>query len=284
MKSGSTLGCAIDASLRELLTLPHAHWMMSLDERVALEGILVSMKPSLAIEIGSARGGSLERISMHSTVVHSFDLVRHPDVTAERFPNVTFHVGDSHELLTAVLNELVAAGAAVDFALVDGDHSAHGVRRDLEDLLASPSTGNTVVLVHDTVNERVRAGLEEIAWHTFENVCFVDTDFLTGRLFRNGPFKDELWGGFALVITGGMYEDVMRLDTYKAPDVLDAFLTARSRGEASRRPRYHEIASLERQVADLRNSITTILGSRSWRLTTPLRRADQLMQRIVRRP
>ncbi len=258
---------------------------MTLDERAALEAILVSMKPSVAIEIGTAGGGSLARISRHSTAVHSFDLAQHLEVTAERFGNVTFHFGDSHELLPALLDRLAEAETTIDFVLVDGDHSAHGVRRDLEDLLASPCTESTVILIHDTLNERVRAGLEQIEWNAFEKVSFVDFDFLTGRLFRDGAFRDELWGGFGLVITGGGLGEpaIMRVDSYEAPEIFDAFLAARTRGDVSGRPTYHEIAHLEHQVAELRRYVTAIVRSRSWRLTTPLRQADKLAQRILRR-
>jgi hypothetical protein len=275
----------VAAPLWKLFTLPHARWMMTLDERAALEGILVAMKPLLALEIGTARGGSLERISMHSTFVHSFDLVRHSELSDERFPNVTFHIGDNHRLLPRLLDELAAAQATVDFVLVDGDHSARGVRWDLEDLLSSRCVASTVILVHDTINERVRAGLEQVVWQEFGNVRFFDLDFLTGRLFRDERFFDELWGGFALIVTGGASGEppIMRIDSYEAPEVFDAFRRAQGRGEASGRPSYHEIAHLERQVDDHRAYLTSILGSRSWRLTKPLRHADELVHRIASR-
>jgi hypothetical protein len=274
----------VGAPLLELLSVPHAEWLMSLDERAVLEGVLVSTKPSIAIEIGAASGGSLRRISTHSGLVHSFDLVRHPELTSERFPNVTFHTGDSHELLPAVLSDLASARTTIDFVLVDGDHSARGVRRDLEDLLASPCTGSTVILVHDALNERVRAGLEEVGWERFDNIRFVDLDFLMGRMFRGGSYPEELWGGFGLVITGGgSGRPIMRLDCYEGADVYDAFVAARGRGDPGGRPAYREFAYLENWLADLQSSLEQILASHSWRLTAPLRRANQVMQRLLRR-
>ncbi len=105
---------------------------MAPGERAAVEGVLRLLRPSLSIEIGTARGGSLEAISLASDSVHSFDLQRHSDLTSERFPNVVFHTGDSHELLPELLEELAVSGRNVDFALVDGDHSAQGVRADVE--------------------------------------------------------------------------------------------------------------------------------------------------------
>ena len=131
---------------------------MAPGERAAVEGVLRLLQPSLSVEIGTARGGSLQAISLASHEVHSFDLHRHWSLTSERFPNVVFHTGDSHEQLPRLLDELSASDRNVDFALVDGDHSAQGVKRDLEDLLASPSVGRSVILLHDTLNRRVRTG------------------------------------------------------------------------------------------------------------------------------
>src|ERR1700675_2255162 len=108
--------------------LGRSDWAMMPGERAALEGLLSALKPSVSIEIGTSKGGSLERISAHSQTVHAFDLGRHAQLTSERFPNVTFHIGDSHELLPTFLLRLATATQNVDFAFVDGDHSAVGVR------------------------------------------------------------------------------------------------------------------------------------------------------------
>jgi hypothetical protein len=137
----------------------------------------------------------------------------------------------------------------------------------------------------------LRAGLEQVAWETFDKVRFVDFDFVAGRLFRAGPHKGQLRGGLGLVITSVEVNDQpMRLELEAMPDVFDAFLTASTGGSGAGRPRYHEIARLERQVAELRASMTSlnaslasVTESRSWRLTRPLRHADVLAQRIVRR-
>jgi hypothetical protein len=162
-------------------------------ERVALAGLLSALRPTVSIEIGIAAGGSLDPISAWSDAVHAFDFVRHDDVTSERFPNVTFHIGDSHELLPPLLKQLAAAGKPVDFVLVDGDHTAEGVRRDLEDLLSSPSLDRSVIVLHDTLNERVRAGLESVDYSRYDKVNFIDLDFLPGRVFREPPWQNRSW-------------------------------------------------------------------------------------------
>jgi hypothetical protein len=272
-------------SLEHLLVTPHARWLMSLGERVTLEGFLALLKPSVAIEIGTAYGGSLACIARHSRHVHSFDRVLRPEVRPESFPHVTWHVGDSHELLPGVLDELAAASESVDFVLVDGDHSAHGVERDVTDLLSSPALRRTVILIHDTLNERVRAGLEQIPWSSFEAVRLVDLDLLPGQLFRGGSFADELWGGFGLVLVRDRPVDgsVMRLEVQDVPDVYDAYLSAGAGTLAGARATYHEITALERQVLRLEESVRQLTTSRSWRLTAPLRLADERLRQLFRR-
>src|SRR4029079_18752381 len=143
--------------------------------------------------IGTAQGGSLAQIAAHSGEVHSFDLVRPEELQVP--DNVTLHTRDSHELLPRLLAELSEAGRNVGFVLVDGDHSADGVRRDLVDLISSPACGSTVVLIHDTMNAEARAGVEAAGLGGREEVAYLDLEFVPGRLPRKGPFRNQLWGG-----------------------------------------------------------------------------------------
>jgi len=172
---------------------------MSVGERAALEGFLELAKPALAIEIGRAKGGSLRRIAAHSAEVHSLDLdAPAPELT--ELERVSFHTGDSHELLPRLLAKLAEERRNVDLVLVDGDHSAAGVRRDLEDLLASPAVGRTLILIHDTANQEVRAGVERVDLDRTAKVAYVDLDAVSGRLFRAAPLRNQLWGGLGLVV------------------------------------------------------------------------------------
>jgi hypothetical protein len=259
--------------------LGRSGWKMSLGERSALEGILAVLEPSVSIEIGTLQGGSLERIAARSGVVHSFDLRFDERLRPEGFPNVVFHEGDSHVLLPETLAELAAAGTNVDFALVDGDHSGPGVRRDLEDLLGSPCTERTVILVHDTLNERVRAGLREVDLERAK-VTHVELDFVVGQLWGGGPFDHDLWGGLGLVLAGWDVrprpKDARPL--YDAVDVFSTFRSAVAARAQIERPRYGELGELERQLAVARSSMRLMEGSWSWRVTAPLRRAKSLLR------
>jgi Methyltransferase domain len=214
-------------------TIPLLHdplWQMSFGERAALEGLLSQLKPRLSIELGTAQGGSLERIAFHSERVHTFDLID-PPINRASYANVEFHVGDSHEALPDELARLVTEGRTVDFALVDGDHSADGVRQDLEDLLASPAVANTIIVLHDTVNEMVRAGIEQVHLEAFPKVAYVELDFVAGYMFREPSLLHELWGGLGLVIV-----DSARLSYFTQP---------------VRQARYYEAYDLFRRARDL---------------------------------
>jgi hypothetical protein len=179
--------------------LANEPWQMTLGERAALEGLLVRLKPALAVEIGTAEGGSTRCLARHCAEIHSFDL-RHPDGLTDALPMVTAHTGDSHVLLPQFLERVAAEGRTVDFALVDGDHTAEGARRDVEDLLSSPAVAEVVIAVHDTANEGVRAGLRAAALHEHPSVAYVDLDFVPGHLSVDGPFAGQLWGGLGLLI------------------------------------------------------------------------------------
>lgn len=172
---------------------------MSGGERAALHGVLSELRPSLAIEIGSAEGATLGLIASHAREVHSFDLFE-PVLPAGELAHVKLHTGDSHELLPRVLADLAEAGRNVDFALVDGDHSPDGVRRDVEDLLASPAVTTTTILIHDTSNPIVRSGVDAVDWDGCAKVAHVQPDWISGYIFSAEHFAHELWGGLGLVI------------------------------------------------------------------------------------
>jgi Methyltransferase domain len=174
-------------------------WQMTLGERVALEGLLVRLAPAVAVEIGTAEGGSTRCLARHAREIHSFDLV-HPEGLTDELPAVIAHTGDSHVLLPAFLERFAAAGRSVDFALVDGDHTADGVRRDVADLLASPAVERTAIVVHDTANEAVRSGLAALALDDHPAVAHVDLDLVAGHLSAGGAYHGQLWGGLGLIV------------------------------------------------------------------------------------
>lgn len=255
-------------------------WQMTFGERAALEGVLTQVKPGLSIEIGTAEGGSLRRVALHSGHVHSFDLVK-PDPEIEALENVTLHTGDSHLLLKKLLAELAEEGKNVDFVLVDGDHSADGAEEDLRDLLASDAIGHTAIVMHDTLNDEVREGFERIDFNGEDKVVHADLDFVVGHLSRGGDFHHQLWGGMGLALVESGGEKIAGIGGSDFYDPFEIFIAARDR-EVSRPspeeapvPDPAEISSLRREVQQAHEEIKSIKRSPSWRVTAPLRAAKR---------
>lgn len=168
---------------------------MSYGEQAALTGVLSVLKPHLALELGTFRGGSLTPIAAYSDEVHTFDLASH---VTEALPNVTYHIGDSHIVLPRVLAELAAAERHIDFVLVDGDHSRAGVEADMTTLLHSGALNTSVILLHDCANEGVREGARNAILRA-DGLAYADLSFVTPPARRTSPLR-ELWGGLGIVV------------------------------------------------------------------------------------
>lgn len=287
-------------------------WQMSLGERAAVEGVLTQLRPSLAIEIGSMEGACLQRIAAHSEETHSFDL-NPPSLPAAG--NVTLHTGDSHALLAPFLDELSRQERNVDFVLVDGDHSPEGVRQDLEDLLNSAAVARTVILIHDTANERVRRGVDAVRFAAWPKVVHVELDWIPGHLFAEPALRNELWYGIGLVIvdvrtpayfSGSVHEQRFHpagallvqirdlvLERERVPAgaqssrseavtlrrrlaALELQLSAARTAEARLRA---EVLTLRPRLEGAQRALENITGSATWKLTEPFRGAKQRLAR-----
>jgi hypothetical protein len=274
--------------------LASSRWQMTFGERAALEGILAQLRPALAIEIGTAEGGSLERIAHYSDHVHSFDLVT-PEPPVGSLANVTLHTGDSHVVLPKVLKRLAAAGTNVDFVLVDGDHTPDGAERDVRDLLASDAVRRTVIILHDTLNDAVREGLSRIDYAVEPKVVYADLDFIGGHLSHQGSFHHELWGGMGIVVVdaegeklsipGGENSRFYDLFELLSP-VRDALVASDASGHETGPGKVHEAigsarADLERarvEATTAQHWLRELQHSASWRVTAPLRAAKQSLR------
>jgi hypothetical protein len=274
-------------TLTDLPAFAASKWQMSTGERSALEGLLCQLKPALAIEIGTAEGGSLERIAAHSDEVHSFDLVE-PQLPVAELEHVHIHSGDSHHLLPAKLAELAEEGRNVDFVLVDGDHSSGGVQKDLEDLLDSPAIGNTVIVIHDINNPIVRAGVDAVRYGTYPKVAQVELDCVPGYVFAMPALRHELWGGLGLIRVDAQRDSYDGLSPmqqlyYPAAPLLEEMrdvLVAREQPAVEEPPQVDpaEVEWLRTELAETKElaerysrTAEGIESSLSWRVTRPLR-------------
>lgn len=205
------MGDDADAATPQIPLLTVPNWAMVYGDRLALEATLAQVRPKLAIEIGSAQGGSLGRIAAHSEDVHAIDIVR--DDLLELPPNATFHEGSSQELLPDLLERFAAQDRNVDFVLVDGDHSTEAVRADLNALLDSSALRRTTILMHDSFHPLVRAGIEAAEATAREKVVACELDLVAGGVCQAGIFEGQPWGGFAMVLVdeelaGGRFDEI----------------------------------------------------------------------------
>jgi len=179
------------------------HWQMSNADRLAISGILARQKPRVSIEIGCYKGGSLQVISHYSTNVHSLDIDQGIAALGNQFPNVEFHIGSSRDTLPVLVDHLNQTGQTVEFALIDGDHSAEGVRADINSLLKLNTDRRLVILMHDPFNPGCRHGIRTANWASNPHVQYVELDFTVGNF--HSPAHDtategSMWGGLACAI------------------------------------------------------------------------------------
>jgi hypothetical protein len=174
-------------------------WQMTESERLGLTGVLHRLRPGCAIEVGTYECGSLSLIAQFTGVVFSIDIDPSIPDRFKQFENVTFLTGPSQAVLPLLLEELAGASMSPELVLIDGDHSAAGIKRDIDILLNYTPKKPMVVLMHDSFNPECRRGMLEADWPRSRFVEWVDIDFIPGRLIEHGGGGDgEMWGGLAL--------------------------------------------------------------------------------------
>lgn len=176
-------------------------WHMLPCERTTLIYLLQRLTPDVSIEIGTFRGGSLRPISAHSRRVFTFDIDANQHRIKPQFPNAEFVTGDTAQTLPEVIRQLNQEGAEINFVLVDGSHEEAGVLADLTNCLEIvPRNRPCVILMHDSFNPAVRAGILKAPWSKNPHVQGVDIDFVPGALYDRQDIAGQLWGGLALAV------------------------------------------------------------------------------------
>lgn len=191
-------------------------WHMVSAERVALEQVLHRLNPDVAIEIGTFKGGSLQCISPLARHTYSLDIDSSvAESLRPRFPDVSFLTGDSSKLLPQIFEEVRESNRHVNFILVDGDHSAEGVRRDLNTILEYVPQQPLAILMHDSFNPACREGMLTANWSASAHVAFVEIDFVCGQIISTeepGIFGD-MWGGLGIAYLTPEVRDVPVMPT-----------------------------------------------------------------------
>jgi hypothetical protein len=196
--AGEGLG-VINAIKDDLMSNYEVLWQMSLSEKAAILYLLGKLdNHSVALEIGSYKGGLLHVLSQHFDKVYSLDIDHSTIIDKEQYGNVVWIEGDSKETLLPLIQEINASGEDVGFILVDGDHSYDTVVQDIDNILSYVPQGETLLLVHDSWYKETRDAINKSNWSVCPYVVMVEKDFVPGDMI--GSDEGNLFiGGLALV-------------------------------------------------------------------------------------
>ena len=175
-------------------------WHMSRNERYAFIKLLEKIKPSVAIEIGCFKGGSLEVLSRYSKKVYSIDINPEVKKTLEgKFDNVEIHIGNSSTLVPEILKKMDKNNEELEFVLIDGEHTYKGVKEDITHFLKYVPRKTVFIVFHDSFNPICRKGIRKADYASSPYVHYVEIDFISG-VFNPGKLFRQMWGGLALVV------------------------------------------------------------------------------------
>jgi len=179
---------------------PIDHWQMSDAERMSLTGLLARWRPRSYLEIGVYHGGSTLLAAEFAERVTSIDIDPEAINRFDKPENVRFVAGSSVEVLPALLTELAAEDGYPDFVLIDGDHSAKAVKRDVEMILQRQPPRPMLVVFHDSFNPECRQGIVAADWCGSPWAWRLELDFVAGGIVEHhgDPNNGQMWGGLAV--------------------------------------------------------------------------------------
>lgn len=249
------------------------HWQMTRWEKYALYSLLNYIRPEVAIEIGTYKGGSLQVISNLARKVYSVDISPEPQQHLKsRFSNVEFLVGDSKSILPDLLQRIAHQGEDLGFILIDGDHSTEGVRSDINIILANyKPVCPLYIIMHDAFNPECRAGILSANWPDCRYVHFLEIDFIPGvyhfEAFDTAESK-SMWAGFALALMLP-YERSKPLTIYQSQrgafDTIYQF-SRHAEGSQIPNPDQAEVDRLRAELEALKQKVKLMEASKFWKL------------------
>ena len=179
-------------------------WQMTRVERLGLRHLLQTIKPRLALEIGTDKGGSLEAILQYAERAISIDINAQNQSLLQQKPefnNAEFITGNSAEILPTLIDFINKSDVHANFILIDGDHSTQGCQNDIELILEIIPKSLTCIVMHDSFMPSCRTAMGNVNWSRCEYVHYVEFDYVQGAFIGsldNGGFK--MVGGLAVVL------------------------------------------------------------------------------------
>jgi predicted O-methyltransferase YrrM len=169
-------------------------WWMEHADKAAIIALMNLIKPRIVIEIGSLFGGSTCYFAEHAVSVYCLDIDPAVATRCSDLKNVEVIIGSSKDELPKLIGRLPDG---FDLVLVDGDHSAEGVKADLDSLLAERPRHKAWIVMHDSFNPEVRRGILSTDW-TKPWVHNLEVDFVPGNIMSERHVLNEMWGGVAV--------------------------------------------------------------------------------------
>lgn len=161
-----------------------SNWMMSPSERLALIGLLQTIKPRCTLELGCADGGLTRWLSKYSDSVITVDMDSKVKDVTRGLTNVT---ALSMTTLEA-FDWLRARDLVFDLTIIDADHSRIGVKSDLENAIQF----SRFIVLHDTYYPPCREGILDVV---ASSKYYYDLELVPGGLQPDG-----MWGGLGIVL------------------------------------------------------------------------------------
>ena len=176
------------------------NWQMMPWEQIALTGILARVRPRGAIEVGVYHGGSLSLAAPFCDKIIAIDIDPAVNERFEKPSNVEIWVSPSAEAIPRAFARFDELGVPVNYVLIDAEHSAAGVRRDIELVLDYTPREPMFVVMHDSGNPQTREGIRGAPWARNPHLISLDLDFVPGQIIEHSVSGNsaEIWGGIAL--------------------------------------------------------------------------------------
>jgi len=156
-------------------------WIMHEAERVMILSMLRNLKPEVAIDCGTAHGGSLSAIAKYAKKVYTLD---YDPTCKERFgkefPNAEFISGDINETLPKLMEQINKKGENLEFILLDAQHSRQGICKEINSILKYKPQKHLFIIIHDSFIPECREGIKEANWKDCPWVHFIELDFVSG--------------------------------------------------------------------------------------------------------
>lgn len=189
--------------LTSLEVIRQAPAWMTRGERLLLFALIFGLRPARYLEIGTFQGGSALIVAASMDASGSHGRIVCIDPKPEIKPEDWKRIEHRGTLLQARSPEILAhavqvVGGMIDFALIDGDHTAAGVTRDAEGVLPFLAQGG-YLLFHDAYFPQVGRALDDFAKRNPEQI--IDLGCLTREVtLHTLPSSDIVtWGGLRLM-------------------------------------------------------------------------------------